>query len=25
VILGVVSRHDMVNALASIPHLQVWA
>ena len=25
VILGVVSRHNMVNALASIPHLQVWA
>jgi len=25
VILGVVSRYDMINALASIPHLQVWA
>jgi len=25
VILGVVSRRDMVKALASIPHLQVWA
>jgi len=25
VILGVVTRHDMVKAVASIPHLQVWA
>jgi CBS domain-containing protein len=25
IILGVVSRHDIVKAVASIPHLQVWA
>ncbi len=25
VILGVVSRHDIVNAVSSIPHLQIWA
>jgi len=25
IILGVVTRHDMVKAVASIPHLQVWA
>jgi len=24
-ILGVVSRHDIVSAVSSIPHLQVWA
>ena len=25
VILGVVSRHDIVKAVSSIPHLQIWA
>jgi CBS domain-containing protein len=25
VILGVVSRHDIVQAVSSIPHLQIWA
>ena len=25
IILGVVSRHDIVKAVSSIPHLQIWA
>ena len=25
VILGVVSRHDIIKAVSSIPHLQIWA